>query len=471
MERKNINYIIDIIILVGFIIVGITGIFLFPLILDLIGSSIIPVFQFNIIHSWFGLIIGFTMLLHFILHFKTIKKKTDIIRKKPIKNKKKHKNYILNYSIDIILSIFFILIFISGIILFPGFLQLIGINPVFFPTYFFSIIHGWLGIITVGLIIVHIYLNLNWFKARTKSTIKLFKQKPEITKKTFATIGVITIIILTSLTFISAESVTEFLGFSVEGKITISGIGSFDYDSKNIITVRGDIFNEGLFSIFDILVYLDNTNKIDMEYHLDKELNTYVIDSINGENNFWYEAYYDGGWPENNVFRMDHYPVKEKMTIKIFQTSDSEINDYYSIFRNEVSRKKENNGNIIIPEVLIRSPTNNLRLRNVLVTPHNLRNDVFQNGVITAIDVIMSLSDQEKLNYNLKWYDSIGSAEVVRDYWVEAINDDVAHGRCGFVYEAGSEKFNGFRGNHIHIPSDIRVLNSPEYVEWFWICL
>jgi hypothetical protein len=208
-----------------------------------------------------------------------------------------------------------------------------------------------------------------------------------------------------------------------------------------------------------------------MEYHLDKELNTYVIDSINGENNFWYEAYYDGGWPENNVFRMDHYPVKEKMTIKIFQTSDSEINDYYSIFRNEVSRKKENNGNIIIPEVLIRSPTNNLRLRNVLVTPHNLRNDVFQNGVITAIDVIMSLSDQEKLNYNLKWYDSIGSAEVVRDYWVEAINDDVAHGRCGFVYEAGSEKFNGFRGNHIHIPSDIRVLNSPEYVEWFWICL
>jgi len=52
---------------------------------------------------------------------------------------------------------------------------------------------------------------------------------------------------------------------------------------------------------------------------------------------------------------------------------------------------------------------------------------------------------------------------------VDGINEDEAHGTCGFVYEAGSEKLR--YGNHIHIPSDYRIINSPEYEEWFWICL
>ena len=51
------------------------------------------------------------------------------------------------------------------------------------------------------------------------------------------------------------------------------------------------------------------------------------------------------------------------------------------------------------------------------------------------------------------------------------INDDKSQGRCGFVYEEGSNEFRRFDGNHIHIPSDYRILNSPEYMEWFWICI
>ena len=46
MEKKDVNYIINLIILIGFIIIGITGLLLFPLIFDFIGSSIIPVFLF-----------------------------------------------------------------------------------------------------------------------------------------------------------------------------------------------------------------------------------------------------------------------------------------------------------------------------------------------------------------------------------------------------------------------------------------
>jgi hypothetical protein len=107
----------------------------------------------------------------------------------------------------------------------------------------------------------------------------------------------------------------------------------------------------------------------------------------------------------------------------------------------------------------------------VNVTAHNLRNDTFQLGVITALDVIMSMGDQGLITYSLEWYDSIGTANVVRSYWVEMILGRKAHGTCGWVYESGDNDFYGFTGNHIHLPSDVRVLNSPEYNLWFWICL
>lgn len=106
---------------------------------------------------------------------------------------------------------------------------------------------------------------------------------------------------------------------------------------------------------------------------------------------------------------------------------------------------------------------------NVEVTAHNTRNDAFREGVINALDVILSLGDQGKIKYELQWYERIASASVVESYWVEAIDEDKASGRCGFVYEAGSLEF-PFAG-HIHVPTDIRAFNSPEFVKFFWICI
>jgi hypothetical protein len=99
-----------------------------------------------------------------------------------------------------------------------------------------------------------------------------------------------------------------------------------------------------------------------------------------------------------------------------------------------------------------------------------MRSDAFKGGTITALDVILSLGDQGLIEYELQWYESIGSARIVKSYWVEAIDGDKAYGRCGFVYESGSLEFKG-SGNHIHLPSDTRILNSPEYVKFFWICI
>jgi hypothetical protein len=258
------------------------------------------------------------------------------------------------------------------------------------------------------------------------------------------------------------------------GKVNIlfsSGREDFSFDPNVIVSSRPDIFNSGYFSIFDILVQLGKEGKIDFEYHFDESMNTHVIDSINGEVDWWYGGFYDGGWWETNVFRLDHYPWKDEMTLTFFHKNAEEIEEIYTVFRGEVDRKKENGGKVIIPVVTIIGTRNRMNFYDVEVTPHNLRDDIFKEGVITAIDVILSLGDRGDIEYKLMWYESIGSAGMVKSYWVEAINDDRSFERCGFVYESGSHKFEGFIGNHIHLPSDTRVLNSPEYVKWFWICI
>ncbi len=201
-------------------------------------------------------------------------------------------------------------------------------------------------------------------------------------------------------------------------------------------------------------------------------MNTFVVDSINGLSNWWYFVYYDGGWLESNLFRMDHYPWKEQSTVWFVQEGVGQLNLIYNLFREETTRREVMGPNFIIPEVRIHSHSFDLVFTDVLVTPHNLRNDTFQNGIITAIDVIMSLGDLGLITYDLQYYWSIGDyAGIVQSYWVEAINEDVAFGGCGFVYEEGSLYGRTNGGNHIHIPADWRILNAPEYMDWFWICL
>ncbi len=261
------------------------------------------------------------------------------------------------------------------------------------------------------------------------------------------------------------------MGINTLPTIKIDTIGRFRYDPTEIETVRNDIFKEGHFSLFDILIYLDGRGSIDMEYHFDEAMNTHIIDSINGKENWWYRAHYDGGWWENTVFRMDHYLIKEKTSIEIIQKEASYINQIYDVYREEIERLNENNGKVIIPEVIIEGKTDTIQFTDVEVQPHNLRSDIFQPDVITAIDVILTLGDEGNISYDLQWYDTVGTAGIVRSYYVQRIDDDESYDRCGFVYEEGSYLFEGFQGNHVHILSDIRVINSPEYEKWFWICI
>jgi len=252
-------------------------------------------------------------------------------------------------------------------------------------------------------------------------------------------------------------------------RVTIDPWGDYEIDPTTIQSVRPDIFEEAHFSIFDLLIFLDDGGIIQLTYHFDEDLDTHVIDDLNGKSNWWYYAYYDGGWSETNVYRMDYYTVKDLTTVVMYEEESSTIQDKYSSFEDGVKRLEENDGQVILPRVTIDGPTTSKRLSNVIVTAHDLRNDSFVDGVITAIDVIMSLGDQMMIEYGLGWWESIGSANVVKNYFVEKIDDDEAYDSCGWVYETG-ELDDGAK-NHIHIPPDQRVILSPEYEEFFWICL
>ncbi len=255
-----------------------------------------------------------------------------------------------------------------------------------------------------------------------------------------------------------------------EGIVKVGGI-QYVFNPMEVKRYRPDLFNEGYFSVFDVLMHLHERGDVVVDYFFDESKNTHVIKSINEGAGWWHNMVYSGGWRERNVFRADHYPWKDDAILRWEVVVSSRINNAYHIFEDEVERKKGNNGKTIIPLVIIDGKTTNKRFKDVVVTAHNMRHDVFKEGTITALDVIMSLGDRDLIDYKLKWYESIGSAKIVKDYWVEGINRDITHGRCGFVYEAGSHKYEGFRGNHIHLPTDQRILNSPEYVEFFWICL
>jgi len=258
---------------------------------------------------------------------------------------------------------------------------------------------------------------------------------------------------------------------ALTGTIHIEGLGAFTFDPGEVKTVRPDMFREGYFSIFDVLVHLADRGQIDLEYSFAEAMNTHVVKNLSGHSWWWYDAYYDGGWRERSVFRMDHYPYKDNMTLNLVKVTPQHLEPVYGTYRDEVERLQAHGGRVIVPEVVIIGRRETLVFRDVEVRAHNLRSDMFQPGVVTAIDTILSLAEAGKITYDLQWYESIGSAGVVKSYWVNRISLDASLGRCGFVYEAGDKTFEFFRGNHNHIPSDIRVINSPQYVKYFWICI
>lgn len=411
----------------------------------------------------------------------------------------------INYIIDILIALSFGVLAVTGILKYPQVIHFFAERDILLPGSALSAVHRWSGLILTGGALLHLVLHLRWIKNMTvnlgKKLAHLFSEKIKRKRQNHPKILPILIggIFLLGIVFVFGAMRNTGRGTSENGgageapmspatpgrsgepaadvpadiRISIKGFGAFSFDPNRVESVRPEVFAPGSFSVFDILVHLHKQDKIDLEYHFDPELSTHIIDSINGEAGWWYRVVYDGGWRENNVFRMDLYPYKDRTVVSLLRAREDELERIYTTFREETERKARMRGygTLIIPEVIIDGTQETLRFEDVEVTAYNLRTDLFQEGVITAVDVIMSLGDQGKISYDVQWYESVGTAGVVRNYFVQRINEDAMWGRCGFVYDSGSREFYGFSGNHIHLPPDARVLTAPEYVRFFWICI
>ena len=109
--------------------------------------------------------------------------------------------------------------------------------------------------------------------------------------------------------------------------LTIEGVGMYKFDCAKVETCRPEIFAERGFSVFDALVYVAEKNGLALKHHFAPELDTHVIDSLQGRTGWWYYAHYDGGNRESNAHRMDYFPYKNKMAIGFMPLAPAKLGD------------------------------------------------------------------------------------------------------------------------------------------------
>jgi hypothetical protein len=74
----------------------------------------------------------------------------------------------LNYLIDVLLGISFLIVGITGIIKMPMISSALGLTYPVLRDSGFNFLHDWSGILMVILVIIHIALHWNWIVGMTK---------------------------------------------------------------------------------------------------------------------------------------------------------------------------------------------------------------------------------------------------------------------------------------------------------------
>jgi len=266
-----------------------------------------------------------------------------------------------------------------------------------------------------------------------------------------------------------------------QGTVEIRGAGVLSFDPAGVRTLRPDLFAEGHFSVFDVLVVLAELGHLDLEYAWDEASATHGIVSLNGLSGWWYDARYEGGQFERTVVRMDHYPVKDGMSIRVYLEQPDRLAAIRRSFREEVERRNANGGRVILPEVTLHGPRWTLVAYDVIVEPTGTRSDVLRPEVVTVLDVLLALGRDGVLSsLKLVWHDRLDDADHVDSFMVHALQgggyETSATKGCMFAHQAGSRGLEGFivphshESSHVHLSADLHALVSPEYVRWTWLC-
>lgn len=239
------------------------------------------------------------------------------------------KRRIINYVVDVILLFAIILLIVTGIIKYPPIQQLLSINPANMPYLEISTIHDLSGLVMLFFGIVHILLHLPWLRKTTKS---IAKRGPRIIIVVLVLVFVCTAVV--SIAYLSWNDENEKavedrqLESVSEEILRIETVGDFSFEPAEISTMRGDLFDDEQFSIFDIAVYLDRTGVIDMKYHFNETIDSYVIDSINGIKGWWYKVNGGEAYLNEGIF-IDRFAYDDQYTYELVSIEENELYDIY----------------------------------------------------------------------------------------------------------------------------------------------
>jgi hypothetical protein len=280
----------------------------------------------------------------------------------------------------------------------------------------------------------------------------------------------------------------------------------FDPLQYSIQTVRPDVFVPGYFSLFDTILAVAAKHGIAIEYEYDDAAKTHWITRVNGvPGRYWYRWVFDTGkvdgrpdleWKRNN--RWDENLWRPGATVRL--VNNENVAELKRAYHAEIEREKKYGhvvGNVILYAILTHYIENPLepgrrrvarRHRDVLVAPHDLRAagypspypKPFQPGVVTVLDIALSLKDQGKLDLVLPvFFDFIGTC-YVHGHFVQALGIPgvgVVHntGRQGFVCRTQLVTVPGSLEDHVNdahasvkIPLDVQVIHAPHYSLWHW---
>ena len=276
----------------------------------------------------------------------------------------------------------------------------------------------------------------------------------------------------------------------------------FDPAGYTIVTLRPDIFAEGAYSLFDVLLTVARSNGHSIAMHWDEDCQTHFIDSVDGiAGDFWYHFSYDAGSGTSNEIknkrqiRWDELLYQPGAWVQLVM--GEALSELKSEFLEEIQRERQSGH--MIPQVRITvnpsdyqgNPPESHRItvsrnwRDVQVTPHGLRErgrdslyrSPFKPGVVTALDLLFSLQDQGKLDVVGTAYFTHLAGKVMESYRVRSLGFPgvgLAHasGKQGFVYTTGNGTFTRLANDadgmqHVH--ADIHVIHAPDFAQWRWI--
>ncbi len=277
---------------------------------------------------------------------------------------------------------------------------------------------------------------------------------------------------------------------------------SFDPEEHEITSTRPDIFAEGYFSMFDVILAVAKQQNIPVEYSYDSSRKSHFITHLNGiQDDYWYHFSYDAGSGNSNEikyrrqYRWDEALWRPGVWIQV--VTGENLDEIKAEYLEEIEREKSQ-GNVI-PRVSISinpseyngNPEESGRITvsksftNVQVSAHNYRADgynshhskPFQPGVKTSMDVLLSLVDQGELTVVTGVFYTHFAGNYLDSYYVVEMGfpeEGIAHssGRQGFVYTTGNGinfKLANQADNKFHMTSDISVIHAPDFCRWRWI--